>query len=93
MQYHAESKGQFNLDRTPWNIAERTKTPEVLTIYKKFADLRMNLLPYIYEQAQYSSQCGEPLMRALILDYPEDEIASKLETEYLFGKALLVALY
>lgn len=91
MQYHAESKGQFNMDRTPWNIAERTGTPEVLSIYKKFADLRMNLLPYIYEQAQISSVTGEPLMRALLLDYPTDPYASRIETEYMFGKALLVA--
>lgn len=91
MQYHAESKGQFNMDWTPWNIAERTQTFEVLTIYKKFADLRMNLLPYIYKQAQISSSSGEPLMRALLLDYPEDAAASKIETQYLFGQALLVA--
>lgn len=25
MQYHAESKAEFNQDRTPWNIAERTR--------------------------------------------------------------------
>ncbi len=26
MQYHAETKGEFNQDRTPWNIAERTES-------------------------------------------------------------------
>jgi alpha-D-xyloside xylohydrolase len=65
MQYHAESKGEFNQDRTPWNIAERTKNPLVLEQYKKFADLRMNLLPYVYEQASSCSKLGVPLMRAM----------------------------
>ncbi len=91
MQYHAESKGQFNMDRTPWNIAERRNATEALQLYKQYADLRMNLLPYIYEQAQQSAQTGEPLMRALCLDFPQDEIAGNLETQYMFGRALLVA--
>lgn len=91
MQYHAESKGQFNMDRTPWNIAERTNSANVLSIYKSYADLRMNILPYIYEQAQHSASTGEPLMRALCIDYPHDEIASQIQTQYMFGKQLLVA--
>lgn len=91
MQYHAESKGQFNMDRTPWNIAERTGKPEVLERYKRFADIRMNLLPYIYEQAKVSSLTGIPLMRAMPLAYPDDPRCAELTTQYLFGEQLLVA--
>ncbi|MHA6481106.1 glycoside hydrolase family 31 protein [Paenibacillus sp. strain BS8-2] len=91
MQYHAESKGQFNLDRTPWNIAERTGCPEVLTEYKRYADLRMNLLPYIYEQAERSSRTGHPLMRAMLLDYGGDPTCAGLTQQYMFGEELLVA--
>ncbi|MFD0670716.1 TIM-barrel domain-containing protein [Cohnella sp. GCM10027633] len=91
MQYHAESKGQFNLDRTPWNIAERTGSPEALTLYKRFADIRMNLLPYIYEQAGISAGTGIPLMRAMALAYPDDPRCAELATQYLFGDALLAA--
>ena len=91
MQYHAESKGQFNLDRTPWNIAERTGEEQVLVLYKYYADLRMNLLPYIYFEAIYSTLTGEPLMRAHILDYPDDTEAVKQELQYKFGRSLLVA--
>ncbi len=91
MQYHAESKGQYNMDRTPWNIAERTRRPEVLSLYKRFADIRMNLLPYVWEQARKSAATGYPLMRALLLAYPEDEKCADLTTQYLFGDSLLVA--
>ncbi|MBD2843749.1 hypothetical protein IDH44_00980 [Paenibacillus sp. IB182496] len=91
MQYHAESKGEFNLDRTPWNIAERTGAPEVLTLYKRYADLRMNLLPYLYAEAQRSAATGLPLMRAMLLDYPDDPRCAALEQQYLLGEALLVA--
>jgi len=91
MQYHAESKGQFNMDRTPWNIAERTGRPEVLSLYKRFADIRMNLLPYVWEQAGKSAATGYPLMRAMLLAYPDDERCTDLTTQYLFGDNLLVA--
>ncbi|MFB9280221.1 TIM-barrel domain-containing protein [Cohnella cellulosilytica] len=91
MQYHAESKGQFNMDRTPWNIAERTGRPEALSLYKRFADIRMNLLPYVWEQARVSAATGYPLMRAMLLAYPDDERCADLTTQYLFGDSLLVA--
>ena len=91
MQYHAESKGQFNQDRTPWNVAERTGKPWVLTLYKRYADLRMNLLPYIYDQAIRTSRTGVPLMRAMAFMYPDDPRCARLTQQYMFGDALLVA--
>lgn len=91
MQYHAETKGEFNQDRTPWNIAERTGHPEVIGIYKQYADMRMNLLPYIYQQAEYSSKLGIPMMRAMFLVYPNDPACVTINDQYMFGDALLVA--
>ncbi|QGQ97156.1 hypothetical protein EHS13_20825 [Paenibacillus psychroresistens] len=90
MQYHAESIGEFNLDRTPWNIAERSGVPAVLEIYKQYADLRMNLLPYIYEQAQLSANTGYPLMQAMLLAFPHDPLCLELTNQYMFGQHLLV---
>ncbi|GAB2672112.1 TIM-barrel domain-containing protein [Paenibacillus thermoaerophilus] len=91
MQLHAETKGEFNQDRTPWNIAERTGRPEVISIYKKYADLRMNLLPYIYEQARISSRDGVPLMRAMFAAFPRDPRCVSMNGQYMFGERLLVA--
>jgi alpha-glucosidase (family GH31 glycosyl hydrolase) len=91
MQYHAESKAQFNQDRTPWNIQERTGDERVIPIFKRFADLRMNLLPYIYDEANKAVKQSLPLMRALLLDYQDDSQARECFDEYLFGSALLVA--
>ena len=88
MQYHAESKAEFNQDRTPWNIAERRNAPWVLDIYRYYAKLRMALLPYIMEEAEKSVKTGIPLMRAL---WPEDKQAGEIYDEYLFGDDLLVA--
>ena len=91
MQYHAESKAEFNQDRTPWNIAERRNAPEIIEIYSFYTKLRMALIPYIVEQANLSSETGLPLMRALLLDYPEDMNVYPIFDQYLFGEDLLVA--
>lgn len=91
MQYHAESKGEFNQDRTPWNIAERTGDTNVIEVYRFFANVRMNLLPYIYQEAKKASETGLPFMRALMIDYPEDVRVRGIYDEYLFGESLLVA--
>jgi alpha-D-xyloside xylohydrolase len=91
MQYHAETRGEYNRDRTPWNIAERTGAPYVLTIYKAFADLRMNMLPYIFGQAAVSSKTGLPMMRAMCLENPGEEECTGIADQYYFGENLLVA--
>jgi alpha-D-xyloside xylohydrolase len=91
MQYHAESKGEFNQDRTPWNIAERTGDERAIEGYRYYANLRMNLLPYIYDQAQKSSKTGIPLMRAMFMEYPNDPRCHLMYDQYMFGDHLLVA--
>lgn len=93
MQYHSEYQEyrQPCQDRTPWNIQERTGNPEVIPIFRLFANLRMNLLPYIYGEAWRSSQDGIPMMRALVLEYPQDETCRQLPYQYHFGQTLLVA--
>ncbi|WP_100408045.1 glycoside hydrolase family 31 protein [Bacillus solitudinis] len=91
MQYHAESKAEFNQDRTPWNIAERTGDERAISGYRYFANVRMNLLPYITEQATLSVSQGIPLMRAMMLECPDDPKTFTMYDQYFFGENLLVA--
>ncbi|WP_376768320.1 hypothetical protein [Litoribacterium kuwaitense] len=51
----------------------------------------MNMLPYLYQEAKKASDTGLPMMRALMLDYPDDERVRGLYDQYLFGESLLVA--
>lgn len=90
MQYHAESKGEFNQDRTPWNIAERHNTPEVIDIYRNYAHLRMQLIPYIKQEAEKAIDGGKPLMRAMFLEHDDEELY-QVTDQYYFGDSLLVA--
>lgn len=91
MQYHAESKAESNQDRTPWNVAERTGDDRALEGYRFYANVRMNLLPYILDQAQHTNETGIPLMRALFMEYPEDPRCHAIYDQYMFGDHLLIA--
>lgn len=91
MQYHAESKAEFNQDRTPWNIAERTGDDRALTGYRFYANLRMSLMPYLTREAAWCVEAKQPLMRALLLDFPNDVNTAHIWDQYMFGRELLVA--
>jgi alpha-glucosidase (family GH31 glycosyl hydrolase) len=93
MQYHSEynARQEPSRDRTPWNIQERTGDSDVIPIFRYFANLRMNLLPYILSEAWRSSETGVPLMRSLSLDFPDDARCREYPYQYTFGSSLLVA--
>ena len=93
MQYHSEynEHREPSRDRTPWNIAQRTGDPRVLPLYRRFARLRMRLVPYLYEQAQRSIAVGKPLMRAPFFDVRDDPRIWDFPYQYFLGDDLLVA--
>jgi alpha-glucosidase (family GH31 glycosyl hydrolase) len=93
MQFHSDTNSQRKpcQDRTPWNIQERTGELEVIPVFRRFVNLRMNLIPYILGQASESSRTGIPLMRSLPMEFPADPQCREFPYEYLFGDALLVA--
>lgn len=90
MQYHSEPSYRSN-DRTPWNIAQRTGRPDVIETFAKLANLRINILPYIYHEALHTSKQGTPLMRAMFMEFPDDKICSELWDQYMFGDNMLIA--
>ena len=52
--------------------------------------LRYRLLPYLYSMAGDVVQRSGTMMRALVMDFPRDKRAIRLNDEYMFGRALLV---
>jgi alpha-D-xyloside xylohydrolase len=100
MQFHSEPRsGQYGdsnrrdwiNDRSPWNMARVNEAPEIVDIYRRYAKLRMKLLPYIYEEAQHCALTSRPLLCHLIYEYQNDEAVLDMEDQYLFGRKLLVA--
>ena len=64
---------------------------EAYAIISELLALRERLRPYVMEQMQLAHERGIPLMRPLFFDFPNDETASKVDDQYLFGPNLLVA--
>lgn len=93
MQVHSESPGdpQPSRARTPWNMAERTGDEDCINVYRKFSNMRMNLLPYLYTEARYTSMTGIPMMRSMVFEYPELKEKEEDLFQYMLGSSLMVA--
>jgi alpha-glucosidase (family GH31 glycosyl hydrolase) len=93
MQVHSEHPGDPypSQARTPWNMAERKGDDACLNTYRFYANLRMNLMPYIFTEARHASESGEPFMRSMAYQFPQDEVAKQYELQYMLGRSLLVA--
>lgn len=78
MRFHGTSP------REPWRFDE-----EAVSIYKKYAWLRMNLQPYLQAAALESHETGVPLLRMLPFVYPADGRTYAIGNQYLLGPALM----
>ncbi|RNI28835.1 glycoside hydrolase family 31 protein [Rufibacter latericius] len=58
---------------------------------KEAIELKYKLFPYIYTYGREAHDTGVPLMRALLLEFPNDVETFKADTQFMFGKELLVA--
>lgn len=73
-------------DNEVWSFGE-----DNYEILKKYLFIRENLREYIRECMKKASETGEPVMRPLFFDFPEDKDAWEIEDAYMFGSNLLVA--
>ena len=78
-------------NKQPWNWDAKTGGTKALDVYRKYSVLHMSLFPYRYAAAQESAKTGMPIMRALVLNYQDDDQARLATDEYLLGPDLLVA--
>lgn len=56
----------------------------------KFINLRYRMLPYLYSTSWDVSANRSSMMRALVMDFPQDEKALDIDNQYMFGKSFLV---
>ena len=70
----------------PWLISDSfTKA------FRQSAEMKYKLMPYVYAQAKDCSERGLPMVRALLVEFPDDPGAWFVEDEYMFGSQILVA--
>ncbi|GHI85446.1 TIM-barrel domain-containing protein [Streptomyces xanthophaeus] len=75
-------------DKQPWRFAE-----PYLSINRKYLQLKMRLMPYLYTMSRTAHESGVPSTRAMVLEYPDDPVARGNATsgQFMAGDSLLVA--
>lgn len=72
--------------RVPWNFDE-----EAVDVLRYFTKLKNSLMPYLYNSAYETSKTGIPMMRAMVLEFPDDPACRYLDMQYMLGDNILVA--
>ena len=70
----------------PWLISK-----SFTDAFRACAEMKYKLMPYVYAQAKDCSERGLPMVRALLVEFPQDPGAWLVEDEYMFGSQILVA--
>jgi len=72
--------------RVPWLFDE-----EAVDVLRAFTRLKCRLMPYLYAGALEANGKGVPVMRAMLLEFPDDPTCDYLDRQYMLGPSLLVA--
>lgn len=82
---HSRYHGSWEY-KVPWVYDD-----EAVAVAKAFTKLKLSLMPYLQAQSVLTAQTGIPMMRAMVLEFPEDEMTHHLDRQYMLGEHLLVA--
>jgi len=85
MSSHSRLHGNISY-RVPWLFDD-----EAVDVLRYFTNLKLSLMPYIFSSSVIAHKKGTPIMRPMILEFPEDLVCSSLDTQYMLGDSLLVA--
>ena len=72
--------------RVPWAFDE-----EAVDVTRAFTRLKLRLMPYLAQAGVEAHQTGVPVMRPMVLEFPDDPGAATVDTQYMLGPDLLVA--
>ncbi|MGJ9431566.1 alpha-xylosidase [Actinotignum sp. GS-2025b] len=72
--------------RVPWVFDE-----EAVEVTRRFVDLKLRLMPYIGQAAREAHKTGTPVLRPMVLEFPEDPATREIDTQFMLGSDILVA--
>lgn len=72
--------------RVPWLFDE-----ESVDVVRAFTRLKCRLMPYLYQTAIEAHKNGLPMMRPMMMEFPDDPACEYLDRQYMMGDRLLVA--
>ncbi|PYM95123.1 MAG: alpha-xylosidase [Candidatus Rokuibacteriota bacterium] len=72
--------------REPWRFGDKA-----LRIFRQYARLRSRLVPYLVSYGWQASEDGVPLMRPMVMEFPDDPAGYAFDLQYCLGRELLVS--
>ena len=72
--------------RVPWLFDE-----EAVDVLRHFTHLKCQLMPYLFQEAVRACQTGLPMLRAMLVEFPDDPACYNLDQQYMLGESVLVA--
>ncbi len=72
--------------KVPWLYGEKS-----VENTKKYTNLKLKLLPYLMAMSNEAHTHGTPILRSMVLEFPDDPGCEDLDMQYMFGSNLLVA--
>jgi len=72
--------------RVPWLFDE-----ESVSVVRFFTKLKCRLMPYLYQMAVEAHEQGVPMLRPMMMEFPDDPACEYLDRQYMLGDRLLVA--
>ncbi|WEV46630.1 alpha-xylosidase [Bifidobacterium sp. ESL0690] len=72
--------------KVPWRYGS-----EAVEVTREFSKLKDSLRPYLMKMSQEAHRFGTPVMRAMVLEFPDDPNCEDIDTQYMLGDDLLVA--
>lgn len=64
---------------------------ELLSIYRKYLNIRYDLVPYLYDLAKNMNKRGELMLRPMVYNYPFDSNCIDINDQYMVGDSLMLA--
>ncbi|MBO8196929.1 alpha-xylosidase [Streptomyces smyrnaeus] len=81
--------------RVPWAFEDGDEEARdeggAVAVTRAFTRLKHRLMPYLYRAARQAAESGTPVMRAMLLEFPDDPACHTLDRQYMLGDDLLVA--
>lgn len=72
--------------RVPWAYDD-----QACDVVRFFTEWKCRLMPYLYAASAQARDTGSPVIRAMMLEFPDDPGCDYLDRQYMLGDSLLVA--
>lgn len=79
--------------RVPWAFDDGTEAPgqSAVEVARRFIRLKLRLMPYLFAAGAEAAERGIPVMRPLLLEFPDDQTVRYVDRQYLLGADVMVA--